>query len=325
MVAVADAGVKSLRGVPRLARAARGGPGRPGKRAGARGADAVLRVPPGTLVWRLEGGGREGGGGDDDDTTTTLLADLTAPSATATLATGGAGGAGNAVVARRREKGGLPPRGADAGAEGENGRFLLELASLADAGLVGPPNAGKSTLLAALTGGRAAPRAAPFAFTTTRPHLGALSRSLSPATIADPGAPPITIADVPGLLPGAAAGVGRGNAFLRHVARCAALALVVDASGAPDVPPPVHQLASVRAELAAHGSGVAGTAWIAVANKIDAAADGGADALWALSAAASDAGAVATLATSGATGQGVSQLAAALEGVVVRERERKEE
>jgi GTP-binding protein len=295
VVVEADGAVKSLRGIRPLIKASSGGHGGPSRRGGARGADAVVRVPPGTRVWSLA---------IPPGAPAVQVADLTAPGDMYVAARGGAGGAGNA--GGRRDARGLPSRGAARGAPGAAAALRLELASLADAGLVGPPNAGKSTLLRALTRGAAQPAVGPYPFTTVAPSLGALPPP-------HPAHDPVIVADVPGLLAGAAGGRGMGHEFLRHVSRCAALALVVDASGAPGVPCPVDQLTSVRAELAAYGGGVEAAAWVAVANKCDAAPDGGASALAALAAAPAAAGAAAVVATSGETGAGVEALAAWLD------------
>jgi GTP-binding protein len=195
-------------------RASAGGPGGRSRRTGAGGGDLVVLVPDGTRV-------------EDEDGP---LADLVGEGARAVVARGGRGGRGNAALATARRR---TPRPADAGEQGEERTLRVELRLVADLGLVGLPNAGKSTLLATLTAAR--PKIADYPFTTLSPNLGVggdLDRRF-------------VVADVPGLIEGASEGRGLGHRFLRHVTRCRALVLVVDLSAAD----PARDLQTLRSEL----------------------------------------------------------------------------
>jgi GTPase len=197
-------------------RAEAGRSGRSTRRDGATGEDLVLAVPDGTVVFDEAG----------------LLADLVGEGSRAVVARGGRGGRGNAALAGPRNR---VPRVAESGEEGEERRLSLELRTVADVGLVGLPNAGKSTLLSRLTAAK--PRIAAYPFTTLSPNLG----------VAGGDGERFVVADVPGLIEGAHEGRGLGHRFLRHVVRCRALVLVVDLS-APD---PVADLGVLREELRA--------------------------------------------------------------------------
>jgi len=214
-------------------RAEGGKPGGPNRRTGAGGEDLVIAVPDGTMVF------------DDDG----LLADLVEAGARAVVARGGRGGRGSASLASRRNR---VPRGAEAGEPGEEKRLRVELRVVADLGLVGLPNAGKSTLLSRLTAAR--PKIADYPFTTLSPNLGVAE-----------GEHPFVVADVPGLVEGAHEGKGLGDRFLRHVARSRALVMVVDLSAAD----PAADLAAVRRELEAHDPELAARPFVVVGTKAD--------------------------------------------------------
>ena len=214
-------------------RAGSGKPGGPNRRTGANGEDLVIAVPDGTMVF------------DDDG----LVADLVGAGARAVVARGGRGGRGNASLASRRNR---VPRGAEAGEPGEEKRLRVELRVVADLGLVGLPNAGKSTLLSRLTAAR--PKIADYPFTTLSPNLGVAE-----------GEHRFVVADVPGLVEGAHEGKGLGDRFLRHVARCRALVMVVDLSAAD----PAADLAAVRRELEAHDLALAARPFVVVGTKAD--------------------------------------------------------
>ncbi len=218
-------------------KAGRGEPGRGACRAGARGADVVLPVPVGTEIL--------------SDPEGAPLADLTETGARALLAQGGTGGRGNAHFKSATNR---APRRADAGTEGEAHWIRLRLKLLADAGLVGLPNAGKSTFLAAVS--RARPRIADYPFTTLVPHLGV-------AALDDEE---LVIADIPGLIEGAHGGAGLGDRFLGHIERCAVLIHLVDGTQG-DV---AGAYRTVRAELEAYGHGLAEKPEIVCLNKMDA-------------------------------------------------------
>jgi len=215
-------------------RARPGGSGRSARRDGAAGKDLVIQVPDGTVVLDDEG----------------LIADLVGDGSRAVVARGGRGGRGNARLANARDR---VPRVGEPGEPGESRRLRVELRTVADVGLVGLPNAGKSTLLSKLTA--ATPKIADYPFTTLVPNLG----------VEPTGDIRAVIADVPGLVEGAHEGKGLGHRFLRHILRCRSLLLVVDLS-AEDPP---ADLGILRAELAAYDPSLAVRASIVVGTKAD--------------------------------------------------------
>ena len=196
--------------------------GQGGMRNGARGADLVLPVPEGTVVRSVDG---------------TVLADLVGAGERWVAAGGGRGGLGNAALASPRRK---APGFALLGEPGESADVVLELRTVADVGLVGYPNAGKSSLVAALSAAK--PKIADYPFTTLVPHLG----------VVEAGQVRFTVADVPGLIPGAGQGRGLGLEFLRHVERCAALVHVIDCATLEPGRDPLSDLDVIEAELAAY-------------------------------------------------------------------------
>jgi GTPase len=204
-------------------RAGRGGHGKGKNRHGARGEDAVIRVAPGTMATTLDGG----------------RIDLVEPGQRIVVARGGRGGHGNKRFASSTRQ---APRFAEQGTEGESGWIELRLKLLADAGLVGLPNAGKSSLLARLT--RAAPKVADYPFTTLEPVLGTLEGDERQ----------LVLADIPGLIEGAAEGAGLGHEFLAHLERCSLLVHLVEVS--PPAGDPVSNYEAVRGELAFYGAGL---------------------------------------------------------------------
>lgn len=238
VVLVADPDLRDLsafRSRRRLA-AGRGGPGRGASKHGADGDDVVLHVPVGTQVLDADG---------------LLVADLAHPAARAVVAAGGEGGRGNRrFVSSTRQV----PRFAETGLPGETASLTLHLKLLADAALVGLPNAGKSSLLARISNAR--PKVAGYPFTTLEPVLG---------TVEAPDGRQLVVADVPGLIEGAAEGAGLGHEFLAHLERARMLLHVVDAA-AGDVE---HQYATIRAELASYGAGLDELPEAIVLNKLD--------------------------------------------------------
>jgi GTPase len=229
-------------------RAESGGRGARSRRHGKAGRDIELVVPPGTAI--------------HDESSGELIADLIVPGQRVMVARGGRGGLGNVHFATPTHR---TPRHAQKGEPGEERWLRLELRLIADIGLVGLPNAGKSTLLAALTAAR--PRIAPYPFTTVEPNLGVLD--LSDSDAGDTRRP--TVADVPGLIEGASTGAGLGHAFLRHVERTRILAHVVDiASDDPE-----RDYAVIREELRLHDAALLEKPTVVIANKTDLpAADG---------------------------------------------------
>jgi len=211
--------------------------GAAGKRSGHQGADLTLHVPVGTIV-------REG---------ETVLADLDRPGAVALAARGGRGGRGNTRFATATRQ---APRAGELGDPGEQRHLHLELRLIADIGLVGLPNSGKSTLLAALTG--AQPKIAAYPFTTLHPNLGVAELE---------GGHTLVLADVPGLIEGASHGAGLGLEFLRHLERTRTLIHVVDASAGVDAAR--GALETVRAELEAYSHELAARPSVVAFNKID--------------------------------------------------------
>ncbi|MBY6349670.1 GTPase ObgE [Rhodococcoides corynebacterioides] len=230
---------------------ARGGNGTQGagsNRDGAIGEDLILRVPDGTVV--LDKDGR-------------ILADMIGEGTRFEAAAGGRGGLGNAALASRARK---APGFALLGEDGEERDLVLELKSVADVGLVGFPSAGKSSLVSVLSAAK--PKIADYPFTTLVPNLGVVSS----------GETTFTVADVPGLIPGASQGKGLGLDFLRHLERCAVLAHVVDCATLDPGRDPVSDVEALEAELAAYVPALSGDASlgdladrprIVVLNKVD--------------------------------------------------------
>ena len=229
-------------------KAGNGKQGAGSNRNGGDGADLVVKVPNGTVVLTSDG---------------SVLADLVGTGTRFTAAAGGRGGLGNAALASPRRK---APGFALKGEPGEERELTLELKTVADIGLIGFPNAGKSSLIAAMSAAR--PKIADYPFTTLIPNLG----------VAEAGDVQFVVADVPGLIPGASEGKGLGHNFLRHVERCAALVHVLDCATTEPGRDPITDLDTIEAELAAYeqiaGPGLAGTSLtdrprLVVLNKID--------------------------------------------------------
>jgi GTP-binding protein len=204
--------------------AGNGKPGGGDMRQGANGADVILSVPSGTVVK-----GRDG----------EIVADLVGAGTELVLVKGGPGGLGNASLATTKRK---APGFALLGEPGEAGEFVLELKSVADVALIGYPSAGKSSLIAAMSAAK--PKIADYPFTTLVPNLGVVT--------ADNHV--YTIADVPGLIPGASQGKGLGHEFLRHIERCAVLVHVLDCATLEPGRDPLSDLDVIEAELAAYES-----------------------------------------------------------------------
>jgi GTPase len=229
-------------------KAGNGHQGEGSNRNGAAGQDQIVKVPNGTVVLGKNG---------------EILADLVGTGTTFIAAAGGRGGLGNAALASQKRK---APGFALKGEPGEERELTLELKTVADIGLIGFPNAGKSSLIAAMSAAR--PKIANYPFTTLIPNLG----------VAEAGDVQYVVADVPGLIPGASEGKGLGHNFLRHVERCAALVHVLDCATAEPGRDPITDLDTIEAELAAYeditGPGLAGTSLkdrprLIVLNKID--------------------------------------------------------
>jgi GTP-binding protein len=255
----------------RLFRAGAGGPGRGANKHGADGKDVALRVPLGTQVLS-----------DDGE----LVADLAGSGSRVVAARGGAGGRGNRRFATPTRR---APRFAEVGLPGEELELELRLKLMADAALVGLPNAGKSSLLRRISNAR--PKVADYPFTTLAPVLG---------TVDSPSGRQLTVADVPGLIEGASEGVGLGHEFLAHLERARLLVHVVDASeGDAD-----ERFRLIDGELAAYGAGLDRLPQIVALNKIDVAghADLGVE----------DERILRVVRTSAATGAGIGELVSSL-------------
>jgi GTPase len=260
-------------------RAESGGRGTGSRRHGKAGTDLFLTVPPGTAVY--------------DDATGELLADLVSIEQVAMVAKGGRGGLGNVHFATSTHQ---TPKHAQKGEPGDELWIRLELRLIADVGLVGLPNAGKSTLLAAMTA--AHPKIADYPFTTLEPNLGVLD-------LGDQDERRPTIADVPGLIEGASMGAGLGHAFLRHVERTRILVHVVD--GSDRDPEWAHGV--IRDELEAHDPALLEKPIVVAFNKMDQPA---AAAAWPAFRDARRRDGIACVAIAAATGQGIAELQAIL-------------
>ena len=263
-------------------RAASGQPGGGSRSSGAAGRDLVIGVPDGTIV-RDERG---------------FVADLVGDGARTVVARGGRGGRGNSALAGPRNR---APRSADAGEPGEEHRLELELRIVADVGLVGLPNAGKSTLLSRLSAAR--PKIADYPFTTLTPNLGVAGDEDR-----------FVVADIPGLVEGAAEGRGLGHRFLRHVTRCRVLVVVIDLSARD----PAADLATLRSELVAYDPALGERSQVVAATKADLLE----------TPAREEAGRAlgeGAVVVSGVTGEGIDRLEARVQGAVATDHEREPE
>ncbi len=218
-------------------RAKKGGHGKGQNRSGAKGADVVLKVPPGTQIL--------------DQDNETLIADLTKPGESIVLARGGNGGFGNTHFKSSTKQ---APRHANPGQKGDEFTIWLRLKLIADAGIIGLPNAGKSTFLAAVSAAK--PKIADYPFTTLHPNLGVVRIDGFD----------FVLADIPGLIEGAHEGAGIGDRFLGHVERCAVLLHLVDAT----LDDPAEAYAIIRGEVEAYGGGLEDKPEIVALSKADA-------------------------------------------------------
>jgi len=272
-------------------RAGNGTPGSGNHRNGAEGTDLVLRVPDGTVIKLADG---------------TVLADLTGAGTRFVAVTGGRGGLGNAALASSKRK---APGFALRGEPGAEQLLTLELKTVADAGLVGFPNAGKSSLIAAMSAAR--PKIANYPFTTLIPHLG----------VVEAGEVQFVVADVPGLIPGASQGKGLGLDFLRHVERCTVFVHVLDCATEEPGRDPITDLDVIEAELAAYeretGADMSSRPRIVVLNKVDVPA---ARELAEMVAPELEARGLTVCQVSAATREGLRELAFTLAAVIAAER-----
>lgn len=234
-----------------LIKAKNGGHGMGKKMSGRAGADKIVKVPMGTVVWPAR---EEKHPTSTSEQSAIPVTDLARDEQEFVLCCGGAGGKGNVHFKSSRNR---APRQYTEGEEGEQGHFLLELRTIADAGLVGYPNAGKSTLLRKISAAR--PKVAAYPFTTLHPIVG---------VIEFPGYRRATVADIPGLIEGAHRGVGLGHEFLRHITRCRVLIFVVDVAGS-EGRNPVEDLQNLRREIDLYDPTLSSRAWFVVANKMD--------------------------------------------------------
>lgn len=255
-----------------LIKAKNGGHGMGKKMTGRTGANKIVKVPVGTVVWRAEETVpvvlSEVEGSRETTSTVTLrdssaslgmtekhpVTDLARDGQEFVLCEGGAGGKGNVHFKSSRNR---APRQYTEGEEGEAGHFLLELRTIADAGLVGYPNAGKSTLLRKISAAR--PKVAAYPFTTLHPIVGVIEFSSYRRA---------TVADIPGLIEGAHRGLGLGHEFLRHITRCGVLVFVVDIAGS-EGRNPIEDLQNLRREIDLYDPTLSSRAWFVVANKMD--------------------------------------------------------
>lgn len=245
-------------------KAKKGQPGSGNNRTGRSGQTLTVKVPAGTVIYRsdedphweppTDEDGLRVEGVERPQPNLSLVADLTEVGERLVLARGGKGGKGNSHFKSATNR---APRECTPGEEGEEGYFFLELRRIADAGFVGFPNAGKSTLLNALSNAR--PKIASYPFTTLQPMVGVVEFS---------GFARATLADIPGLIEGAHENVGLGHDFLRHIMRCSLLLFVVDMAGS-EGRVPGEDVAKLRTEISLYDRELAGRPWLVIANKMD--------------------------------------------------------
>jgi GTP-binding protein len=228
-----------------IAKAKSGGHGQGKKMHGRSAPRKIVKVPIGTVVYLAE---------ESDKGASDPIVDLVTPNEEYILCHGGTGGKGNVHFKSSRNR---APRQYTEGGEGEHGNFLLELRTIADAGLVGYPNAGKSTLLRRISAAR--PKVAPYPFTTLHPIVGVVELDAYRHA---------TIADIPGLIEGAHRNVGLGHDFLRHITRCKILLFVVDGAGS-EGRHPIEDLQNLRREIYLFDPRLSQRPWYIIANKMD--------------------------------------------------------
>ncbi|MDD2704651.1 MAG: GTPase ObgE [Acidocella sp.] len=268
-------------------RARKGGNGSGADRTGAAAPTMLIKVPVGTQIF--------------DDDRETMLADLDVPGKKIVLLRGGDGGFGNA---RFKTSTNRAPRRSDKGWPGEERWVWLRLKLIADAGLIGQPNAGKSTFLKAVSG--ANPKIAPYPFTTLHPQLGVVRLSMSEEFV---------LADIPGLIEGAHEGTGLGDRFLGHVERCAVLLHLIDGAAGHVV----DAWRTIRHELEAYGGGLVDKPEIIVLNKADSMTP---RELTSRKAALAKASGAPVMTISAITGQGVPEILRALQNVITEARKK---
>src|SRR5882724_4086139 len=241
-----------------LIKAKNGGHGMGKKMSGRAGADKIVKVPMGTVVWPAKEEKHSMSNvqrpTSSSEQSAIPVVDLTRDGQEFVLCRGGTGGKGNVHFKSSRNR---APRQYTEGEEGEQGNFLFELRTMADAGLVGYPNAGKSTLLRKISAAR--PKVAAYPFTTLHPIVGVMEM---------PGYRRATIADIPGLIEGAHRGVGLGHEFLRHITRCLILVFVIDVAGS-EGRNPIEDLQNLRREIDLYDPALSSRPWLVVANKMD--------------------------------------------------------
>ena len=241
-----------------IIKAKNGGHGMGKKMAGRAGANKIVKVPVGTIVYAGEGAQHAASNAQPSTfnagESAIPIVDLIRDGDEFVLCRGGAGGKGNVHFKSSRNR---APRQYTEGEEGEQGNFLFELRTIADAGLVGYPNAGKSTLLRKISAAR--PKVAAYPFTTLHPIVGVMEM---------PGYRRATIADIPGLIEGAHRGVGLGHEFLRHITRCRILVFVIDVAGS-EGRNPIEDLQNLRREIDLYDPALSSRPWLVVANKMD--------------------------------------------------------
>ena len=274
--------------------------------------DKIIKVPVGTIVWQADEDERATSNVHRSTSNPEQLAignwqsaipivDLTRDGEEFLLCRGGTGGKGNVHFKSSRNR---APRQYTEGEEGEQGYFLLELRTIADAGLVGYPNAGKSTLLRKISAAR--PKVAAYPFTTLHPIVG---------VVEFPGYQRATIADIPGLIEGAHRGLGLGHEFLRHITRCRVLVFVIDIAGS-EGRNPMEDLQNLRREIDLYDPALSSRPWLVVANKMDLP-----DAKKNLKAVQARFPRIKILPTSAATGDGMDALKEALAVEIIREKD----